>query len=155
VPDPLSATGPAGAAQAAQAAIPPTIDPALLQPPEQFGQEMFLQLLVAQLKYQNPMSPMDSSEFMAQTAQFTTVEKLTELTETLTASAHNDRIGTATGLIGRSVTYLGFDGEATATVTGVKLGTGGPALVLSDGQETGLSSVVSVAAAPPAAPSVP
>jgi len=38
--------------------------------------DTFLKLLVAQLKYQNPMEPVDSSQFMAQTAQFTMVEKL-------------------------------------------------------------------------------
>ena len=39
----------------------PTLDPSLLQTPDSFDQEMFLQLLVAQLKYQNPLDPMDSS----------------------------------------------------------------------------------------------
>ena len=44
--------------------------------PQTAGKDMFLKLLVAQLKYQNPMEPVDSSQFMAQTAQFTMVEKL-------------------------------------------------------------------------------
>ena len=37
---------------------------------------MFLQLLVAQMRYQDPMNPTDSSEFLAQTAQFTALEKM-------------------------------------------------------------------------------
>jgi len=44
--------------------------------PQTIGKDMFLKLLVAQLKYQNPMEPVDSSQFMAQTAQFTMAEKL-------------------------------------------------------------------------------
>ena len=38
--------------------------------------DMFLQLLVAQMRYQDPMNPTDSSEFLAQTAQFTALEKM-------------------------------------------------------------------------------
>ena len=37
--------------------------------------DMFLQLLVAQMKYQDPMNPTDSSEFLSQSAQFTALEK--------------------------------------------------------------------------------
>ena len=39
-------------------------------------QDTFLKLLVAQLKYQDPSNPADSTQFLAQTAQFTQVEKL-------------------------------------------------------------------------------
>ena len=44
-------------------------------------QDAFLKLLVAQLKYQDPSKPVDSSQFMAQTAQFTQVQKMTEMTK--------------------------------------------------------------------------
>ena len=43
---------------------------------DQMGKDMFLKLLVAQMKYQDPANPASSSEFMAQTATFTQVEKL-------------------------------------------------------------------------------
>ncbi|WP_370327642.1 flagellar hook assembly protein FlgD [Euzebya sp.] len=135
----------------------PGLDPAMLEPPDPFGQDMFLKLMVAQLKYQNPLSPMDGSEFMAQTAQFTTVEKLNELTETISASLMNDRLGTATGMIGRDVTYAGDDGNAaTSAVKSVRFTVTGPLLILADGRELGMGEVQSVAAASaapqPAAP---
>ena len=38
--------------------------------------DMFLQLLVAQMKYQDPMNPTDSSQFLSQSAQFTALEKM-------------------------------------------------------------------------------
>ena len=41
--------------------------------------DMFLKLLLAQMKYQDPANPASSSEFMAQTATFTQVEKLEEI----------------------------------------------------------------------------
>lgn len=123
----------------------PTIDPELLNRPDALDKDMFLQLLVAQLKYQNPLDPMDSTQFMAQTAQFTTVEKLTELTEQLGESLANDRLGTATGMIGRDVTFTRLDGNtATATVDGVRFEPLGPVLLLSGGEEVGMADVVSV-----------
>lgn len=129
------------------------LDPSLVQGQDEFGsKDTFLKLMVAQLKYQNPLEPMDSSAFMAQTAQFTSVEKLTELTNKLTESLVNDRMGTATGMIGRTVTFTGTDGgTTTAQVTGVKFSASGPLLVLADGSEVGMGQIESVAM-PPAAP---
>lgn len=111
------------------------VDPSLLDtsPASGFDQDMFLELLVAQLRYQDPLSPMDGSDLMAQTAQLTTVEKLNELTDALDASLSNDRLGTATGFIGRDVTYTGLDGlSRTDRVTGVRLAPTGPVLILGD-----------------------
>ncbi|MBT8225279.1 MAG: flagellar hook capping protein [Dactylosporangium sp.] len=79
-------------------------------------QDTFLKLLVAQLKYQDPSKPVDSSQFMSQTAQFTMVEQLTSL-----ASGQGDllaaqlRLG-ASNLIGRTVTYPDADDNL---ITGV------------------------------------
>ncbi|MFO8060904.1 MAG: flagellar hook capping FlgD N-terminal domain-containing protein [Bacillota bacterium] len=41
----------------------------------QLGQDAFLKLLVAQLKYQDPLSPMDDRDFIAQMAQFSTLQQ--------------------------------------------------------------------------------
>ena len=53
----------------------------------QLGTDAFLKLLVAQLKYQNPMAPSDGTARLQQTAQFTTVETLKEISEA------NQRLG--------------------------------------------------------------
>ena len=50
-----------------------------LDRPDQMGKDVFLQLLVAQMRYQDPSNPVDSSQMMAQTATFTQVEKLEEI----------------------------------------------------------------------------
>lgn len=43
------------------------------------GQDAFMKLLVAQMKNQDPLSPMDNQDFIAQTSQFTMVQELQEL----------------------------------------------------------------------------
>ena len=102
--------------------------------PQTVGKDMFLKLLVAQLKYQNPMEPVDSSQFMAQTAQFTMVEKLQEMaarTEALVAGEASQR---AAGLLGRQVSYVDADGATqTGVVTGTRFGSDGPVLLLGPG----------------------
>ena len=42
---------------------------------------MFLQLLVAQMRYQDPMNPTDSSQFLSQSAQFTALEKMQDVAD--------------------------------------------------------------------------
>ncbi|SHL01461.1 flagellar hook assembly protein FlgD [Rhodothermus profundi] len=54
-------------------------------PSQELDREAFLRLLVTQLRYQDPINPLDSREFAAQLAQFTTVEQLIGINETLTA----------------------------------------------------------------------
>lgn len=46
---------------------------------------MFLQLLVAQLKHQNPLNPADGLQFVTQLAQFTALEQSTQMREDLSA----------------------------------------------------------------------
>jgi flagellar basal-body rod modification protein FlgD len=69
-------------------------------------QDTFMKLLVAQLKYQDPSKPTDSAALMAQTAQFTQVEKLGQIATMMTAQ---QLIG-ASSLVGRTVTYQDADG---------------------------------------------
>lgn len=47
------------------------------------GQHAFLKLLVAQLENQDPLNPMEDRDFIAQLAQFASLEKLTEMADSL------------------------------------------------------------------------
>jgi flagellar basal-body rod modification protein FlgD len=116
------------------------------------GKDMFLKLLVAQLKYQNPMEPVDSSQFMAQTAQFTMVEKLEAMAAQTDALVAGEASQRAAGLLGRQVGYLDDQGVAqTGVVSGTKFGTDGPVLMLGQ-KEIPLAAVREVTVAPTPAP---
>jgi flagellar basal-body rod modification protein FlgD len=85
--------------------------------------DMFLKLLVAQMKYQDPANPASSSEFMAQTATFTQVEKLEEIAAQNASLLALQRSSSAGALVGRTVSYNDENGAAkTGLVTSVRLG---------------------------------
>lgn len=82
------------------------------------GQDSFLKLLVAQLKYQDPSSPVDSAQFMSQTAQFQQVQTLSSVADLTTQMVAAQRLLNGSALIGRQVTYTGADGkDVTGAVT--------------------------------------
>ena len=58
---------------------PPSPDAASSTDRQTLGKDVFLQLLITQLQHQDPTSPQDEGEFVAQLAQFSTLEKLTEI----------------------------------------------------------------------------
>jgi flagellar basal-body rod modification protein FlgD len=87
------------------------------------NKDMFLKLLVAQMKYQDPANPASSSEFMAQTATFTQVEKLEEIAAQNASLLALQRSSSAGALVGRTVSYSDESGATkTGTVSSVRLG---------------------------------
>lgn len=81
--------------------------------PRQLGQSDFLLLLTTQLRNQDPLSPMDNSQFVAQLAQFSTVSGVTEMNAGINRLAGilmGDGRNAAPGWLGRTVT--GPDGVA-------------------------------------------
>ena len=74
------------------------------------GEDAFLLLLTTQLKYQDPLKPMDSTAFVTQLAQFSQLEQTTAMNKTLATSvqymASLNNYGAA-GLIGKSVQVIG------------------------------------------------
>jgi flagellar basal-body rod modification protein FlgD len=100
----------------------------------------FLKLLVAQLKYQDPTSPADTSSFMTQTAQLTQVESLDRIATAQGSLLAATLSAQAAGLVGKTVDYLDLTGaRLSGTVTSASFGTD-PTLRI-DGVEVALSSV--------------
>ena len=83
---------------------------------DQMGKDTFLKLLVAQMRFQDPSNPTSSSEFMAQTATFTQVEKLEQIASQNAELLTLQRSLSAGALVGHDVSYTDTDGatqEAT------------------------------------------
>jgi flagellar basal-body rod modification protein FlgD len=118
------------------------------------GSDAFLKLFVAQLKYQNPMEPMDGSQMLQQTSQFTQVETLQQLAEAQRTVMGYQQMATATALIGKQVTALDGGERVTAVVDSVQVSSSGPILVMGR-RQVPLTEVVSVANAATAGTSTP
>lgn len=106
--------------------------------------DTFLQLMVAQLRNQDPMNPTDSAEFLAQTAQFTSLEKLEDVaSQTAQALSAQMAFGAST-LVGRTVTYTGADGtDVTGAVDSVRFTPEGPLLSV-DHTDVRINDVITV-----------
>lgn len=76
------------------------------------GPDAFLKLLVAQLKYQNPMEPSDGTQLLQQTAQFTQVETLQSLADSQEQLMNVTQFSLAVGLSGKEVS--GYDASGNA-----------------------------------------
>lgn len=112
-------SGPIGASDAAKAAAAAAAAKQSEAKSKSLGdKDTFMKLLVAQLKYQDPTKPADSTAFMAQTAQFTQVEKL----EDMISMMQSQRMVGASALIGKTVTYMDDTGASqTGVITSAKL----------------------------------
>jgi len=114
--------------------------------------QTFLQLLVAQLKNQDPTNPADPTQFMTEIAQITAVQSQTSLDAEEQTVAADSMIGqTVTGLSSTGTTVSGL-------VNGVLLSsTGAPQLEIGSGATaqtlplTSISQVTAAYAATPAA----
>ena len=118
--------------------------PSQLTDRSSLGKDDFLQLLVSQLRNQDPLNPADPKDFAAQLAQFSSVEQLLNIGEQLAAQAEGNAMllesmytSSALQLVGRTVLATGdgidmpAEGSARATVH-VAEGGGSGALVMYD-----------------------
>jgi flagellar basal-body rod modification protein FlgD len=75
----------------------------------------FLKILITQLSHQDPTQPMQDKEFIAQMAQFSSLEQITNMSEGLSRVANLLAKSQAVGLLGNLVDI----GEGDGTVTGL------------------------------------
>lgn len=87
---------------------------AVSQSNDEMGKDQFLQLLVAQLQNQDPLNPMDSTDFTAQLAQFSSLEELQNVNgnlENISAIQSSLNNSQAVSFIGKVVTSSGSEFE--------------------------------------------
>lgn len=120
------------------------------------GKDAFLQLLVTQMRYQDPLDPQDNSEYLSQLAQFSALEQMTNVAEGLTnVSTLVDNINTSvlvgqlSNMIGQPVqwqvesTTTNEDGNTSKKTTtyegkvkGISLSDGSPSIIAESNGKT-------------------
>jgi flagellar basal-body rod modification protein FlgD len=117
----------------------------------QLDKNAFLQMMVTQMQYQDPLEPMDNSQFLAQLAQFTALEQMTNLAQTeqtvlstLQSVMQVDQLSFAHQLLGTNVQLKADDGSmVSGKVSAIRYTNGSPELVVN-GQAYPLSALQEV-----------
>lgn len=116
------------------------------------GEDAFMQLLVTQLKHQDPLDPAKNEEMLAQLAQFSSLEQLNELNDNILglavlqqSNALMDQLTSSSALIGQSVKYLDplTGREIWGNVASVKI-VEGLAVLSIDAKDVPLGNVLEV-----------
>lgn len=113
------------------------------------GMEDFLKILLTQLTYQDPLKPMDNQQFMAQMAQFTSLEQTQQLNNKIETLITNQAALQSVGLIGRTVEITTSSGTLSGKVSALSLAGAAPLLTVEtvDGatlSDVSLSQIVAV-----------
>ena len=89
------------------------------QPNQNLGKEDFLKILLTQLSHQDPTAPMEDKEFIAQMAQFSSLEQMTNMAADFAKMARMLRGTEASGSLGKSVELELEDGTVHGVVRAV------------------------------------
>jgi len=94
----------------------------------------FLQLLIAEMKNQDPTNPMDTSQYMSQFAQLSTVEQAMQTNTKLDSLLSSQSLSQADGLIGKTVSFTDSTGATfTGKVASISINSNGSVATLQDG----------------------
>ena len=110
-----------GAISASAAAAPPA---------STLGLQDFMKILLTQLTYQDPLKPMDNQQFMAQMAQFTSLEQTQQLNQKMATLISNQAALQSVGLIGRTVDINTGGSSLTGTVASLSLAGDSPSITV-------------------------
>ena len=94
------------------------------------GQEEFLKILLTQLRFQDPLKPMDNQQFMAQIAQFTTLQQSQQLNQKIDQLLSIQAATQSIGLMGKTVDINGATGPLSGVVTALSFSSGAPELTV-------------------------
>ncbi|WP_373229589.1 flagellar hook assembly protein FlgD [Cohnella sp.] len=80
------------------------VQTAARKPVKELGKDQFLQILVTQLRNQDPMQPMQDKEFISQMAQFSSLEQMMNMSKEMTSLRQS--AGMVAALIGKEVSWM-------------------------------------------------
>lgn len=125
------------------------------KPAQTMDSSMFMNLLVTQLKNQDPSAPMDSNQMMSQTVQLSMMEKMAELTADAKESFSLQMRSAAAQIIGHNVSYALADGtKGSGVASSVSFAAGTPTVAVG-GVNVPLDSISGMTAAPSPATATP
>jgi flagellar basal-body rod modification protein FlgD len=105
----------------------------------------FLQLLIAQMRNQDPMNPTDSSQYMSQLAQLSSVEQAVQTNTKLDSLLANSALSQADGLIGHTATFTDASGQTSSgKITEVYIVQGGAVATLEGGVKVQLGPGITI-----------
>jgi flagellar basal-body rod modification protein FlgD len=115
---------------------------------ETINYDAFLKLLTAQMKFQDPTKPMDSTQFVSQLASFSNVEQGVKMNAKLDSLLINQSLSQVDDLIGKYVTSM--DSKIQGVVKEVHIYANGTVVKLDTGKELLLDAGVKISEPPPA-----
>jgi flagellar basal-body rod modification protein FlgD len=117
---------------------------------KQLGKDDFLKILITQLQNQDPLQPLEDKEFIAQMAQFSSVEQLSNISTEI--SLMRQSLGSVSGLIGKQVSWINTSSDVTdnansGIVEAIAM-KNGKQYAIVNGESIDLTNVVGIANAP-------
>lgn len=112
-------------------------------PNASFNEQDFIKLFVNQLQYQDPMQPLDNSQFLAQLSQFVGIQQQAEQVQGITNLTSLSSVDQSLGLLNHTVDVLGTDGttHSTGKVTAISYGASGAQLTVTSSASSVLTNV--------------
>ncbi|WP_088307341.1 flagellar hook assembly protein FlgD [Novosphingobium sp. B 225] len=92
--------------------------------------ESLLKIILTQLTYQDPLKPMDNTEFVSQLAQFSQLQQTQSMNDQLTALLSAQAATQATSLLGKTVDISTPSGAISGTVQSVAFASGQPSIAI-------------------------
>jgi flagellar basal-body rod modification protein FlgD len=100
-------------------------------PQQNLGKDDFLKLLITQLSYQDPTAPMEDKEFIAQMAQFSTLDQMTSMANDFARLTNMLAGSEATSALGKSVELYEGENVVQGTVKAVTRGADAPRILVN------------------------
>lgn len=105
----------------------------------------FVKLMMTQLQNQDPMNPTSNAELMSQMSQIGQMQNNSTMKTLLTTLSLQNQIGSAGGLIGKTVSGIVDKNNVSGLVSSVAIANGNVSLVLDNGSHLPMEDVTNIA----------